>query len=80
VRSDSQGIVQDAFGRIEGSEGYQEERARLLLEARQRRADEWASASFWRRMRVKWEIEREVRARLERKFPRWALYAARGRS
>jgi hypothetical protein len=31
-------------------------------------------------MRVKWEIEREVRARLERKFPRWALYAARGRS
>jgi hypothetical protein len=53
-----------------------EDRARLLAEVRRRRADELACASLWQRVRVNWEIEREVRAKLEKKYPRWALYAA----
>jgi hypothetical protein len=78
VRADSQGIVSDFLGRLGRGAAYREERARLLSEARQRRADELERASTWRRVSINWQIEREVRAKLKKKFPKWALYAARG--
>jgi hypothetical protein len=66
-------------GRFGRPKAYWEERAALVAQVRRRRADELACASLWRRISVNWEIEREVRAALEKKYPRWALYAARGR-
>jgi hypothetical protein len=79
VKARSLKIVADGFGRLCGAKGREEERARLLAEARRLRGDELARASFWRRVRVNREIGREVRAKLEKKFPRWALYAGPGR-
>ena len=79
MKAKSQRIVADGYGRLCGADGYNEDRARLLAEARQRRAGELARGSLWQRVSVNWEIEREVRAKLAKKYPRWALYAARGR-
>jgi hypothetical protein len=80
VKADSQRIVHDAFGRFGRGKAYQEERARLRAEARRRMADALACASLWRRVSIYWEIERQVRAELQKKYPRWALYAACGPS
>jgi hypothetical protein len=66
------------FGTFGRSKAYREERTQLIAEARQLRADELERASALRRISIHLEIEREVRAKLEKKYPRWALYAARG--
>jgi hypothetical protein len=79
MKAHSQGIVSDLLGMSGREKAYAKERIRLLAEARQRRADELAIASPWQWISVNWEIEREVRAKLEKKFPSWALYAARER-
>jgi hypothetical protein len=79
MKADSQGIISDGLGRLGRGKAYRAERTRLLAEARLRRADELERASFWQSIRITWEIERGVRAELARKFPRWALYAARER-
>ncbi len=79
MKREPQGIVASLFGRMGRTPAYAQERARLVAEARVRRADELACASPWRRIRVNWEIERDVRAKLEKTFPRWALYTARRR-
>lgn len=78
MKAKSQRIVADGFLRMGRNHAYMEERARLLSEARLRRGDELACASLWQRVSVNWEIEREVRAKLAKRYPRWALYA-RGR-
>jgi len=79
MKRDSQKIVADGYRRLRGTDAYRDERARLLAEARRRRGDELACASLWQRISVNWEIEREVRAKLAKRFPREALYAARVR-
>lgn len=79
MKRDYPGIVHGSWGRLGRGKDYAEERARLVGEARQRRAAELACAPLWSRISIAWEIEREVRAKLRKKFPFGALYAARGR-
>jgi hypothetical protein len=79
MNANLQGIIHEAFGSFGCSKAYREERTRLVAEARRICAGELERASSWRRLSINWEIEREVRAKLEKKFPRWALYAARER-
>jgi hypothetical protein len=79
MKTDSQRIVADGFRRLRKTGAYEDERTRLIAEARRRRGDELACASLWQRISVNWEIEREVRAKLAKRFPREALYAARVR-
>jgi hypothetical protein len=79
MKGDNSGIVADGLRRLRRARQYHAVRTRLLLEARRRRAGEMEGASFWRSMGIKWEIEREVGAQLEKEFPSGAFYAVNPR-
>jgi hypothetical protein len=87
VRQDSQPsvkfktpkIIADGPERFRQSKSYQEDRAQLLAEAHQRYAEALDGASFVRRILITLQIEREVRAKLQQKFPPGALHVMDGK-
>jgi len=56
-----------------------EARRRLRTEARLRRSDELETYGFWKRVRIRLAIEREVQAELDKIYPPGALYIAGSR-
>jgi hypothetical protein len=74
MRARSRIVADGPFSPLSGQRA--ETRARLVAEARKRRAGDLRDASILGRVRLELAIEREVRAELDRIFPPGALYAA----
>ena len=71
--SDSK-IVADGMRRLRVVKDYPAVRKRLLADVACRYDEEKKRASFWRRLWLEVKIRREVRAELQKEFPRAALY------
>jgi hypothetical protein len=72
------GIIEGRAAKWRHSAEYLAIRERIRSEAHARRGADLRAASFWRRMVIRWTIEREVRAVLDKIYPPGALYAAGG--
>jgi hypothetical protein len=57
------------------SKAHWEEHVKVRAEVRQRFEQAVEQRGFWRRLVLWWEIEREVRKEMKRRFPPGALYA-----
>ena len=72
-------IVSDGADRLRRAARYAAERRRLLADLMQTFESEIRSQSWWRRIWLRIEMRRAVRAELNKKFPPGALHLAAGR-
>ena len=68
-------IVADGWSRFRRSKVYLEASAKFESEVRERRSKEFETASWLRRLFLNLAVEREVRTRLARAVPEYALYS-----
>lgn len=67
-------IVADGRERLLEDPGTQEQIAHAIRQVFEKHRQEWEQAGFWKKLRLRWKIESEINAAIEKIAPSRGLY------